>query len=45
LAAQQAVLPVWKASSDPASLELTAELMQRYGVTSDRPDTSEALAE
>lgn len=44
-AAQEAVLPAWKASSDPASLELTAELMQRYGVTSGKPDTSEALAE
>jgi len=44
-AAQQAVLPEWKASSDPESLELTAELMQRYGVTPDKPDTSEALSE
>lgn len=44
-AAEQAVLPEWKASSDPESLELTAELMERYGVTPDKPDTSEALAE
>ncbi len=44
-AAQQVILPVWKASSDAESLELTAELMQRYGVTPDKPDTSEALAE
>jgi NitT/TauT family transport system substrate-binding protein len=44
-AAEQAVLPEWKGSSDPDSLELTAELMERYGVTPDKPDTSEALAE
>jgi NitT/TauT family transport system substrate-binding protein len=44
-AAEQAVLPEWKESSDPDSLELTAELMARYGVTPDKPDTSEALAE
>jgi NitT/TauT family transport system substrate-binding protein len=44
-AAEQVVLPAWKANSDPESLELTAELMQRYGVTPDKPDTSEALAE
>jgi ABC-type nitrate/sulfonate/bicarbonate transport system substrate-binding protein len=44
-AAQNAVLPAWKASSDPESLELTAELMARYEVTPEKPDTSEALAE
>jgi NitT/TauT family transport system substrate-binding protein len=44
-AAEQAALPAWKARSDPASLEVTAELMQRYGVTSDKPDTSDALEE
>jgi NitT/TauT family transport system substrate-binding protein len=44
-AAQEAVLPAWKASSDQASLDLTAELMERYEVTPDKPDTSEALAE
>jgi NitT/TauT family transport system substrate-binding protein len=44
-AAERAVLPEWKASSDPESLELTAELMERYGVTPDKPDTSETLAE
>jgi NitT/TauT family transport system substrate-binding protein len=44
-AAQQAVLPAWKASSDQASLELTAELMERFEVTPEKPDTSEALAE
>jgi NitT/TauT family transport system substrate-binding protein len=44
-AAQKAVLPAWKPTSDPASLEVIADLMQRYGVTPDKPDTSEALAE
>jgi NitT/TauT family transport system substrate-binding protein len=44
-AAQNAVLPAWKASSDPASLELTAELMARYEVTPEQPDTSESVAE
>jgi NitT/TauT family transport system substrate-binding protein len=32
-AAQKAVLPTWKAENDQASLDLTAELMDRYGVT------------
>jgi NitT/TauT family transport system substrate-binding protein len=31
-AAQKAVLPTWKAENDQASLDLTAELMERYGV-------------
>jgi NitT/TauT family transport system substrate-binding protein len=44
-AAQKAVLPAWKESSDPASVELVADLMQRYGITPDKPDTSEAVAE
>jgi NitT/TauT family transport system substrate-binding protein len=44
-AAQEAVLPAWKASSDQASLDLTAELMERYEVTPEKPDTSEAIAE
>jgi NitT/TauT family transport system substrate-binding protein len=42
-AAQKAVLPAWKADNDQASLELTAELMKRYGVTDEKPDTSEAI--
>ena len=42
-AAQKAVLPAWKAGNDQASLELTAELMERYGVTDEKPDTSEAI--
>jgi NitT/TauT family transport system substrate-binding protein len=42
-AAQKAVLPEWKAENDQASLDLTAELMQRYGVTEEKPDTSEAV--
>jgi NitT/TauT family transport system substrate-binding protein len=32
-AAQKAVLPTWKAENDQASLDLTEELMERYGVT------------
>jgi NitT/TauT family transport system substrate-binding protein len=32
-AAQKAILPEWKAENDQASLDLTAELMKRYGVT------------
>jgi NitT/TauT family transport system substrate-binding protein len=42
-AAQKAVLPEWKADNDQASLDLTAELMERYGVTEEKPDTSEAV--
>jgi NitT/TauT family transport system substrate-binding protein len=42
-AARNAVLPAWKAENDEASLELTAELMERYGVTDEKPDTSEAV--
>jgi ABC-type nitrate/sulfonate/bicarbonate transport system substrate-binding protein len=44
-AAQEVVLPAWKESSDQASLDLTAELMARYEVTPEKPDTSEAIAE
>jgi NitT/TauT family transport system substrate-binding protein len=44
-AAQKAILPEWKAKSDQASLDLTAELMQRYGVTEEKPDTSAAVEE
>jgi NitT/TauT family transport system substrate-binding protein len=32
-AAQTAILPTWKADNDQASLDLTADLMDRYGVT------------
>jgi NitT/TauT family transport system substrate-binding protein len=42
-AAQKAILPAWKADNDQASLDLTAELMARYGVTEEKPDTSEAV--
>jgi NitT/TauT family transport system substrate-binding protein len=42
-AAQKAILPAWKANNDQASLDLTAELMARYGVTEEKPDTSEAV--
>jgi NitT/TauT family transport system substrate-binding protein len=41
-AAQKAILPAWKADNDQASLELTAELMERYGVVDEKPDTSAA---
>jgi NitT/TauT family transport system substrate-binding protein len=44
-AAQKAVLPAWKAENDQASLDLTAELMERYGVVEEKPDTSDAVAE
>jgi NitT/TauT family transport system substrate-binding protein len=44
-AAKQAVLPEWKAENDPASLDLTAALMERYGVVDEKPDTSAAVAE
>jgi NitT/TauT family transport system substrate-binding protein len=44
-AAQKAVLPAWKAENDQASLELTAELMERYGVVDEKPDTSDAVVE
>jgi NitT/TauT family transport system substrate-binding protein len=44
-AAQQAILPQWKPENDEASLELTAELMERYGVTDEKPDTSESVEE
>ena len=44
-AARKAVLPAWKADNDEASLELTAELMERYGVTAEKPDTSDAIAQ
>jgi NitT/TauT family transport system substrate-binding protein len=43
-AAQKATLPAWHAENDPASLDLTAELMQRYGVVDEKPDTSAAIA-
>jgi NitT/TauT family transport system substrate-binding protein len=44
-AAKKAILPAWKAKSEEASVELTAELMQRYGVSKTKPDTSGALDE
>ena len=44
-AAEQAVLPAWKAENDQASLDLTAELMERYGVVEEKPDTSDAVVE
>jgi NitT/TauT family transport system substrate-binding protein len=44
-AAKKVILPVWKADSDPASLELIAELMGKYGVTESAPDTSGVIEE
>ncbi len=44
-AAEKAVLPAWKGENDQASLELTAELMERYGVVDEKPDTSDAVVE
>ena len=44
-AAEQAVLPAWKAENDQASLDLTAELMERYGVVEEKPDTSDAVVD
>jgi NitT/TauT family transport system substrate-binding protein len=44
-AAQRANLPAWKGENDQASLDLTAELMERYGVVEEKPDTSDAVAE
>jgi NitT/TauT family transport system substrate-binding protein len=44
-AAQKATLPAWKADNDQASLDLTAELMERFGVVDEKPDTSAAIAE
>jgi NitT/TauT family transport system substrate-binding protein len=44
-AAQKANLPAWKPENDQASLDLTAELMERYGVVEEKPDTSDAVAE
>jgi NitT/TauT family transport system substrate-binding protein len=44
-AAQKSALPTWKANSDKASVDLTAGLMKKFGVTKDKPDTSDSLAE
>jgi NitT/TauT family transport system substrate-binding protein len=44
-AAQKAILPAWKADNDQASLDLTADLMERYGVVDEKPDTSDATAD
>ncbi|HYI35281.1 MAG TPA: ABC transporter substrate-binding protein [Thermoleophilaceae bacterium] len=43
-AAQKAQLPTWKAENDQSSIELTAQLMKRYGVTKEEPDAGEAQA-
>lgn len=44
-AAKKSVLPAWQADSDPASLELIATLMAKYGIVSSKPDTSQVLEE
>jgi NitT/TauT family transport system substrate-binding protein len=43
--AKKAVLPVWKANSDEASVDLIAGLMQKYGITPKKPDTSDVVDE
>jgi NitT/TauT family transport system substrate-binding protein len=44
-AAKKVVLPVWKAESDQASLDLIATLMDRYGIVEGKPDTTEVVDE
>jgi NitT/TauT family transport system substrate-binding protein len=44
-AAKKSVLPVWKANSDKASIDLMAQLMQKYGITPEKPDTSGVIDE
>ncbi len=44
-AAKKVILPAWKANSDQASLDLMATLMERYGITDQKPDTSNAVDE
>ena len=44
-AAQKAILPEWKGENDPESLDLTAALMERYGVVEEKPDTTAAIAD
>jgi NitT/TauT family transport system substrate-binding protein len=44
-AAQKVILPAWKAKSDPASVDLSAQLMQKYGLVKAKPNTSEVLGE
>ena len=36
---------VWKADTDQASVDLMAKLMQQYGVTPSKPDTSGVVDE
>jgi NitT/TauT family transport system substrate-binding protein len=38
-------LPVWKADSDPASLDEIADQMAKFGIVKTKPDTSEVLEE
>jgi NitT/TauT family transport system substrate-binding protein len=44
-AAKKSVLPAWQADSDPASLALIGSLMEKYGIVSAKPDTSQVLDE
>jgi NitT/TauT family transport system substrate-binding protein len=44
-AAKKVILPVWKADSDEASLELIADLMGKYGITESPPETSGVIRE
>jgi NitT/TauT family transport system substrate-binding protein len=41
-AAAKAQLPTWKAESDQSSIELTAKLMKKYGISKTEPDAGEA---
>jgi NitT/TauT family transport system substrate-binding protein len=43
-AAKKTTLPAWKADSDQLSLDLTAELMQRYGVAKEKPNVGGVLS-
>jgi len=44
-AAKKVILPAWKADSDQASLDLIADLMAKYGITDEKPDTSGVIEE
>ena len=44
-AAAKVILPAWKADSDQASLDLIADLMAKYGITKEKPDTSGVIDE
>jgi NitT/TauT family transport system substrate-binding protein len=43
--AGKAILPAWKSTSDTSSLDLIASLMQKEGVSDEKPDSSDVIAE